>query len=490
VAAELSPEQFDAYKKQALALIAAQQYKEQHKREFVSEDDWYDWQHEGFECMTPQWMTMAANQVGKTVSEAYHFALDVTGDYPDWWRGYRYEHAPMTLALGVDAEQLKMVIQPELFGDVVEPLGEKKTFSGGWIHRDEIGRIEWSQITNIARRVEVITKYGRAMIVLRTSSQSKTGTGSLSFAGSRICRIWVDECPPDQLVGQLNVRTANGNMGRGGRIGYTMTPELGATELVTGFMEHRSDTQTLIGPVTWDQAPHMTEEKKATLLSGIPEHEKDMRTKGIPFFGEGLVYTCPDNRIKVEPFKIEDVPWLRFLRAIDLGITHPTAIAWLAYDPEIDRIYVLRTYSQRGDAAAVHAAAANSYLPWSPCVFPHDIDTHEKGSGKTLREYYREAGLKNTIDFKNPDGSIYVEPGILEIDNRMRNDSFKVFDTCEGFFREKRLYHRENGKIVALNDDILSAVRYGAIMIPRYGVPLGGHRGRKPKPKKRFKWSK
>lgn len=497
MSAELSPEEFEIALARLELLETAAQFKRENKRLFspdglgeMSYDSWYDWQHEGFEAKEQQWMTMAANQIGKTVSEGYHFACDVTCDYPDWWTGYRFTHAPLALALGVDTEQLRAVIQGELFGQI-EDRGGRKGFSGGWIHRDEIGRIEWTQVPNLARRVEIKTKHGSASVVLRTSSQSKTGTGSLSFAGPRICRIWVDECPHDSLVGQLNVRTANGNMGKGGRIGYTMTPELGATELIVNFMENRSDSQRFIGPVGWDRAPHMTADKQETLLAGIPEHERDMRTKGIPFFGSGMVYTCPDDRITVEPFKVESISWLRFIRAMDLGINHPTAIAWLAYDPEIDRIYLLRTYSQSGDAAAVHAAAANSYLDFAPCVFPPDVDKREMGSGKTVRDYYREAGLKNTLDFRNSDGSRYVEPGIVELDDRMRSDRFKVFDRgCEAFFREKHLYHRDDGKIAKVNDDVMDAVRYGAMMVKKYGVPLGGPRhGAKPRNKNRFsKW--
>jgi len=480
---ELTPEQFDLALRRFQILREAQEYKKQNKREFVGQDWWYPWQHEGFETQAQQWMTMAANQVGKTISEGYHFALDMTGQYPEWWRGYQFTHAPNCLALGVDAEQLRTVIQPELFGEIIEPPSGKKFFGGGWVHRNEIGRVEWSQVTNIARRVEILGKYGRTNCVLRTSTQSKTGSGSLSFAGARICRIWVDECPPDELVGQLNVRTANGNMGKGGRIGYTMTPELGATKLVTNFMDRRESSQHFIGPIGWDQAPHMDTEKQKTLLAGIPEHERDMRTKGIPFFGSGMVYTCPNDRIKCEPFQIHTVSWLRFIRAMDLGINHPTAIAWLAYDAEIDRIYVLRTYSQSGDAAAVHASACNSYLDFAPCVFPPDIDNREKGSGKTLRKYYAEAGLKNTLDFKNEDGTRFVEPGIVELDDRMRSDRLKVFDTCEDFFREKALYHRKDGQIDKTNDDVMDAVRYGAAMIRKHGVPLGGNRRRGGKPK-------
>lgn len=476
---------------QRLKILAqAKDYREAHRREFVTEDYWYDWQKEGLFTQAQQWMTIAANQVGKTVSEGYHFACDVTCDYPDWWKGYKFTHAPNTLALGVDTEQLRNVVQPELLGQVVERSGERKSFTGGWIHRDEIGRIVWSQVPNVAREVEVLTKYGSARIVLRTSSQSKTGTGSLSFAGSRICRIWVDECPPDDLIGQLNVRTVNGNLGKGGRIGYTMTPELGRTKLVTQFMDEREPTQHLIGPITWDDAPHMTPEKRAAALAGIPEHERDMRTKGLPLFGTGLVFTVPHERIKTEPFELSTVPWMRYIRAMDLGIDHPTAIAWLGYDPEIDRIYLLRTYSQRGDVAAVHAAAANSYLDFAPCVFPPDIDTREKGSGKTLRAYYRDAGLRNTLDFTNADGTRYVEPGIQILNDRMRTDRFKAFGPdCVHFFRELLLYHRDDGKIVPIDDDVISAVRYGAMMITQHGVPWGGHqkrRGGKPRVKGSF----
>ena len=64
----------------------------------------------------------------------------------------------------------------------------------------------------------------------------------------------------------------------------------------------------------------------------------------------------------------------------------------------------------------------------------------------------------------------------------MRTDRFKVVSSCKEFFREMRLYHRDKGKIVPLNDDVLSAVRYGAMMITKHGVQMGGRlRTRMPK---------
>jgi hypothetical protein len=293
------------------------------------------------------------------------------------------------------------------------------------------------------------------------------------------------------------VRTTTGCYNQGGRILYTMTPEYGKTKLVSQFMDRdkRGQHQKLIGPVSWDSCKHLTPEVQEMVLEGIPEHEQDMRRKGVPMFGHGLVFPISESILKVAPETeegrpITSIPWLRYIRAIDLGINHPTAVAWLAYDAEIDTIYLLKSYAAKGDIAAVHAAAANSYLSFAPCVFPHDIDTREKGSGKTLRRYYAEAGLKDTIDFKNEDGTIYIEPGIQILYDRMKTGRFKVLDTPENelFFREMRQYHREDGKIVPIDDDVISAVRYGAIMITRYGRTMqDGKRGaRKVNVKKSF----
>jgi hypothetical protein len=478
-------------------LEEAQQYMLQHKRDYpelrlaMTEDYWYGWQLEAFETDKPQTMVLAGNRTGKTMSAGYHTALDLTGRYPDWWKGYRFAHAPAVLVAGVSNDQLKNVVQKELFGEVIQPEdGKRKFFAGNWIHRDEIGRVLWNkQTTDLADMVEVFSKYGRSNCQLKAYTSSKTGMGTLQFSGTSKCLIWVDECPPDDLIGQLLIRLTTGNLKKGGHIRYTMTPELGATRLVSNFMDHREKSQKLIGPIAWKECKHITPEVQESILAGVPKEEHDMRARGIPFFGTGLVYNCPEDRITFEPFELHRIPYLRFLRAMDLGISHPTAIVWLAYDPEQDRIYVLRTYSKAGDAAAQHAIVANSYLPFAPLVFPPDVDVTEKGSGKTVRDYYSEAGLKNTLDFKNPDGSRFVESGIMEIDDLMKSDKFKVFSTCDDFFIEKRKYHREKGKLVKENDDVMDAMRYGAMMIKRYGIPMGGAR-HKPRKKKRFGWSK
>ena len=67
----------------------------------------------------------------------------------------------------------------------------------------------------------------------------------------------------------------------------------------------------------------------------------------------------------------------------------------------------------------------------------------------------------------NPDGGNSVEPGIMEMFQRMQSGRLKIFNHLGDWFAELRMYHRKDGKIVKERDDIMSATRY-AIMSLRY----------------------
>ena len=467
----LTPEQIA----RARALIEAAEYKRDHPREFPPE--FYDWQHNFFDAEELQVMLMAANRTGKTFTAGFKGGCDLTLSYPDWWRGPKMDHPLTAIALGVDNTQLRRVVQKELFGEV-----EDRKFAGGWVHKDEIASVVWNPVVpGLAQEVMVKCHNSddqKSVLSLRAYTQAKTGASTLPFAGTSIDWAWIDECPPDALVGQLTVRTATGRKGRGGIIRYTLTPELGVTGLIQNFTEHPGKNQRLIGPVTWEQCPHLTPEVIESVLEGIPEHERDMRSRGIPFFGAGLIYPFAEDRYMTDQFEVP--PYYRVLRAMDLGIRHPTAIVWLAYDTDTDTVYVVKDYAVSKESAAVHASAANSMWPDSPVVLPPDVDTVEKGTGESVRAFYRQAGLKNGIVFRNPDGSRLVAPGIMEIEQRIRDGRLQFFPNCNHLLKEMRLYHRdEKGRIVKENDDCLDALRYGVMML-RYAVPLGQGFRRKP----------
>jgi hypothetical protein len=238
------------------------------------------------------------------------------------------------------------------------------------------------------------------------------------------------------------------------------------TELVTQFMDNPSKGQYLKN-VTWDDAPHITKETKEQLLEAIPEYQRDMRSKGIPVLGEGMVFPIAEEAIKCDPFEIP--AHYRKLCAVDFGITHPTTCVWTAYDPDSDVIYVYDAYKKEGEVPAVHATVIKSRGKTIPCIYPHDGDNTEKGSGKTLAEMYLEAGVLMIGRFTNADGTNYVEPALMEMLERFRTGRLRVFSNLVPWFEEFRRYHRKKGKIHKEFDDLMDATRYSAISVTRFG---------------------
>lgn len=464
----------------AIALrTAGLEYRETHRREFVPR--WYDWQREFFYASAnhSQVMLLASNRSGKTYPGTYATALDVVGDYPKNWVGARITHPTEVWVLGVDALQTRNVLQKELLGEE----GEDGRWRGGWIHADEIIGVERSHLPGAVSRAQVRHKPtgGVSTVLFKSYTQSSTGQSTLPLAGSSVDVMLIDEQPPDGIVGQLLTRTATGRRGAGGIVRYTMTPELGLTDLVAQFMSKELKHQKLIGPIAWSQCPHLSPQVQAELMASYPPHERDMRTKGIPLFGTGRVFRFDEDAIQIDPWPIQTTPWVRVIRALDIGIDHPTAIAWLVFDPDRDLVVLWRTYRANEQRAAIHASVANSMWKHAPLVVPHDIDGREPGSGETTRAYYEAAGITNALDFKNPDDSNYVEPGLFAMNEAIETGRFKVVrGQCNEFIEECRSYHRdEKGKVVKIRDDAICAVRYGFQMVRQFGVsvqPVSGAR--------------
>ena len=456
---------------------------------------WYDFQMRYFESSLAhkETLLMAGNQVGKSQCAAYEDALDLTGDYPPGWCGFSFD-SPITLwLLGVSSDQLRDVLQKQLFGELLD----NGTFTGGWVHPDEVIEIVRSRSTQkLASEVYVRHRSGgRSKVSLKAYTQIGTGQGSLPMAGSVVDKVRCDEQPPDEVIGQLHVRTLNGNGGKGGKIKYTLTPELGETQLIVNFTKSIKPSQELVGPISWDEAAHLTPSVQQEVLAGIPSHEHDMRRRGIPFFAGGLVFPISEEQYKCEPFDIKGMSWFRCLKGIDLGVSHPTAVAWLAYDPESDITYLTRTwrkslaqlineFGENVNPVQKNADAINAMWPEVPLVFPHDIDQTEKGTGKSLRSYYRKAGISRMIDFTNPttkpthEGKrpardLSVEVGIQAMHQGMADGTFKVFSNCTEFFEESRSYHRKNGQRVKEREDTIDAVRMAFQMIKTKGVSVG-----------------
>lgn len=220
--------------------------------------------------------------------------------------------------------------------------------------------------------------------------------------------------------------------------------------------------------MTIDDAEHYSPERRAEIIAGYPAHEREARAKGVPVLGSGRVFPVPEEDITCAPFKIPD-HWGQ-INGIDFGWDHPFGATNLAWDKDADCIYVCKEYSARETTPLVHAGSIKPWGLWIPTAWPHDGLQHDKGSGEELAKQYGSHGLnmlpeKATFD----EGGNGVEAGILDMLDRMQTGRWKVFSTCGGWFGEYRLYHRKDGLIVKLKDDIISSSRY-ALMMKRHAI--------------------
>ena len=59
---------------------------------------------------------LAANRIGKTVSTCFETAYHLTGLYPSWWTGFRFETPITCMVAGEGWSQVALVLQNELLG--------------------------------------------------------------------------------------------------------------------------------------------------------------------------------------------------------------------------------------------------------------------------------------------------------------------------------------------------------------------------------------
>lgn len=216
--------------------------------------------------------------------------------------------------------------------------------------------------------------------------------------------------------------------------------------------------------MTIDDAEHYTAEQRATIVAGYPAHEREARAKGIPVLGSGRVFPVEEENIIIPPMPVPS-HWAQ-INGLDFGYDHPFAAVNCAWDKDADVFYVCKEYRERAQTPHTHVASVKPWGDWIPCAWPHDGLQHDKGgSCEQLKTQYESHGLEMLEEKATfEDGGYGVEAGVLEMLERMQTGRWKVFSTCGSWIGEFRLYHREGGIIVKLQDDLISASRYAMMM--------------------------
>jgi phage terminase large subunit-like protein len=398
-------------------------------------------------------LLMAGNQLGKTLAGPMEVAMHATGRYPSWWQGKRFDKPTVSWVAGTTGETVRDTVQRMLVG---RP-GQEGT---GSIPKDAIVELVPARgIPDLLDSIRVRHVSGG----ISTIGLKSYLRGRESFQGETLDFLWFDEEPPSDVYFEALTRT---NVSQG-PIWLTFTPLLGVSNVVKRYLMEPSPDRHITQMVI-DDVGHFDERERAQIIDSYPEHEREARTRGVPTMGSGRIFTSPEQDLLIDAF---DIPrhWLRW-GGCDFGWTHYAAFVELAWDRDLDIIYLVRTLRLKEQTPLQHAEAVRYWkLHWA---WPHDGKRETlEGAGIPLMQQYRDAGLDMMFDFAQfDDGTVSVEAGLMEMASRMRGGRFKVFrDQNDAWLEEYRLYHRDvDGRVVKENDDAISASRYG-MMMRRFG---------------------
>lgn len=404
---------------------------------------------------------MAGNRTGKTSCAGAEVACHLTGVYPTWWQGRKFAEPVQFWVAGETNETTRDVIQEQL-------LGPEGAYGTGWVpaaHLIDKPKYRQAGVNNVVDQFFVKHSSGG----ISTCSLKTYEQGVEKWRGKKLDGVWLDEESNQKIYVEARTRILD----RKGILILTATPHKGMTDVVRHFLEAKPNSGIYYKTVTWDDAPHLDKGAREELWNSYPEHERETRARGKPMLGAGAVFPIDEERITCTPFQIP--PWFKRINGLDYGLEHPFGGGFCAHDGDSDTFYVYDCYKSKGETPVIHVAAMKKHGDWIPTAWPRDGSHREKSTGIPLRQLYKSqhgqmglAMLKEHAHYANERGE-HVEPGLQEMLEYMRVGKFKVFRGAgEPFLAEMRMYHRdEDGLLVKVNEDVISAVRY-AFMMRRY----------------------
>jgi phage terminase large subunit-like protein len=390
---------------------------------------------------------MAGNRVGKTEAGGYEMTLHLTGRYPFWWTGHRFDSAIDAWCAGDTKETVRDIIQQKM-------LGEEGSHGTGLIPGDDLikvvrrqnggGSVDYVQVKHVSGKV--------SRLGFKSFDQ-----GREAFQGTAKHVIWLDEESNEAIRAECAMRLATTN----GLLMETFTPLRGLTPVVLKYLgddaeipEDRigKNVDQVLVMAGWDDAPHLGEEVKARLMRDCEPHLRDARSKGIPSIGSGAIYPIAEDQIVVDDFEIP-AHWPRAY-GLDVG-WNKTAAPFGALDRENDVLYIYSCHYQGQQEPSTHVAAIRARGEWIPGTIDPASRGRSQKDGEQLLQIYRDLGLTLTPAENS------VESGLFEVHQRLATGRLKVFKTCKPWFAEYRIYHRdEKGHIVKAHDHLMDGTRY------------------------------
>ncbi|RLC11982.1 MAG: hypothetical protein DRI24_17975 [Deltaproteobacteria bacterium] len=272
------------------------------------------------------------NRTGKSHSGSVEMAYHLTGQYPGWWKGYRFTKPIRAWAAGETRDATRDIVQDKL-------LGAPHAIGQGMIPKECIVQIRKRSGTPDAIDTVQVRHESGGISTLQFKSFAE---GREGFQGQRIDFIWLDEEPSMAIFQECLMRTAKtSDTEQPGRMLLTLTPMKGLSDVANHFLidgrmvEHGDRYATQVG---WDDIPHLSKKEKNELMLSIPKHQRDARSKGYPSLGAGAVYTYSEDDLVCDAFKVQPYYWGGY--GMDVG-WNATAAVFIRYDRDNKTYYVV-----------------------------------------------------------------------------------------------------------------------------------------------------
>jgi phage terminase large subunit-like protein len=418
-------------------------------------------------------MLRAGNQQGKTQAASAQMTMDAISLYPDnWYEGRRFITPPAierpydfigwygcTTSLKTrDGAQVK------LLGDIRQQGG----LGTGLIPLDNIvGRPTMARgITDFVDTITLTRETGGTAILRGKTFEM----GREAWQGESVDVVWGDEDFGDfEIYGECQARLTTTR----GIIIWSMSPMLGLSAVRKYFKKGGPGVREVLMTI-YDAAVsnggHIPDEDIPDIIARYGS-KAATRAFGADMQGEGAVFETAPESVKhtLDPASVPSYwPWLWALDFRHSGQEsggHPFAAVLLTWDRDSDVLYVMDAFRMYGMAANHVARIKESPMRDAPVAWPHDGG---RGAGiitgETVAAIYKKLGLTMRPTHATfPDGGYNFEAGVTVMEERLAGGKLKVAAHLVEWFDEYQGYHRVNGLVNKVDDDLLSATRVGCM---------------------------
>ena len=433
----------------------------------------FEHQKRFFTTSTDRRGILAANRIGKTVSTCYETAYHLTGRYPDWWAGKRFDKPITVMVAGEGWSQVALVLQNELLG--TPDVKIKEAIGTGAIPRDAI-------VTDTMRSdgancigVEIKHRSGTNSYLLFANYTQEVR----QLQGFKLNLAVFDEQPPDDFFSEIVTRTATTQ----GQVLCSFTPLKGLNGLVSKFWNHEDGYDFI--RVAWSDVPEYDPWGEPFLLMSTREqlerdylpHEREARIAGKPIMGVGAVFQISRwPTYKTGEFTFKEMPGIERVIALDLGLVNDRTVISLMYWHPHEREAWLHTQIV---VKGIEEANPTNYINHlmrpevfgTPIVLPPDAGTAGRYtmSSLSIRELFEQYGLnvwpKPIMNPPDGEGRVtnHKSFGINVMRQMLEAGTLHVNENCQDFLREAQNYYVDPQGRFSDPDDTIDSARYALL---------------------------